>query len=198
MPAQPSLFETPPALPDGLAYQPQLVSAAEAADLAAHIAGLPFKPFEFRGYQGNRRVVSFGWRYDFNQRTLQEAGDIPDFLIPVRDRAAAFAGLAPQDLEHVLVTEYAPGAGIGWHRDRPEFEDVVGVSLLAPCTFRFRRKAARGWERAAFTAEPGSAYLLRGPARSEWEHSIPPLDALRYSITLRSVRRAVRRPPAPG
>jgi alkylated DNA repair dioxygenase AlkB len=198
-PAQPSLFDAPPpalppGLPDGFAYAPDLISAEEEADLAARFAELPFKPFEFRGYLGNRRVVSFGWRYDFNQRTLQEAGDIPGFLRPLRDRAAAFAGLAPQELEHLLLTEYAPRAGIGWHRDRPEFEDVVGISLLAPCTFRFRRKAASGWERAAFTAEPRSAYLLRGAARSEWEHSIPPLDALRYSITLRSVRRS----PAAG
>jgi len=194
MPVQTSLFDNPadppPVAPEGFAYRPDLISPGEEADLVARLAGLPFKPFEFRGYLGRRRTVSFGWRYDFNQRTLQEAVDVPAFLVPLRERAAAFAGLRPAALEHVVVTEYAAGAGIGWHRDRTEFEDVLGVSLLAPCGLRFRRKAARGWDRATVAVAPRSAYLLRGPARREWEHSIAPLDALRYSITFRSVRRA--------
>ncbi|HYG28118.1 MAG TPA: alpha-ketoglutarate-dependent dioxygenase AlkB [Caulobacteraceae bacterium] len=176
-------------LPEGFAYRPDFVSAEEEAALTAQIGSLPFKPFEFRGYEGKRRVVSFGWRYDFGDQRMHEAEPIPSFLRPVRDRAAAFAGLEPEAFAHALVTEYAPGAPIGWHRDRPQFEDVVGVSLLAPCTFRFRRKAGAKWERASFVAQPRSAYLLRGSARSEWEHSIPPVEALRYSITFRSLRR---------
>ena len=91
-------------------------------------------------------------------------------------------------MRHALLIEYAPGAGIGWHRDRPEFGDVIGISLLAPARLRFRRKVGTKWERTALTAEPRSAYLLRGPARTEWEHSIPPMETLRYSITLRTLK----------
>src|SRR6185437_1327114 len=101
---------------------------------------------------------------------------------------AAFAGLASALLQHVLVTEYAPGAAIGWHKDKAVFGEVVGISLLSSCVFRLRRRAGRTWERASFTAEPRSAYLLEGPARTEWEHSIPAVDRLRYSITFRSLR----------
>lgn len=182
------LFGHVPDLPQGFEYRPDLVSREEEASLVREIAHLPLKPFEFRGYEGRRRVVSFGWRYDFGDMTMHEAEPIPAWLAPVRDRAASFAGLQSNAFIHALVTEYAPGAPIGWHRDRPQYDDVVGVSLLAPCTFRFRRKAGAKWERASFTAEPRSAYLLRGPARSEWEHSIPPVSALRYSITFRSLR----------
>ena len=117
---------------------------------------------------------------------LGEAGEIPEFLLPVRERAARFAGLAPAALEHALIIEYQPGAAIGWHKDRPVFDDVIGLSLRSPCTFRLRRKAGAKWERRSFVAEPRSAYLLRGPSRTAWEHSIPPLDTLRYSVTFRS------------
>ena len=88
----------------------------------------------------------------------------------------------------MLVTEYSAGAAIGWHRDKQEFGEIIGVSLLSPCTFRLRRAKGKGWERVNLTAEPRSAYLMSGPSRSEWEHSIPPVDALRYSITFRNLR----------
>jgi alkylated DNA repair dioxygenase AlkB len=119
---------------------------------------------------------------------LSKAEDIPAFLLPVRASAAAFAGIAATEFAQVLLTEYPPGATIGWHKDRGVFGRVVGVSLLAPCTFRFRRKAGAKWQRASFIAEPRSAYLLDGPARTEWEHSIPAVDALRYSITFRTLK----------
>jgi alkylated DNA repair dioxygenase AlkB len=153
------------------------------------VRGLPFREFEFHGYTGKRRVVSFGWHYDFSGRRLRKADDIPDFLLALRSAAAAFAGLEPEALRHVLVTEYGPGSGIGWHRDKAMFGETVGVSLLSPCVLRLRRKAGeRRWERANVEAEPRSAYLLSGPARSEWEHSILRVDALRYSITFRNLR----------
>jgi alkylated DNA repair dioxygenase AlkB len=132
--------------------------------------------------------VSYGLHYDFTDMKVRETENIPDFLLPLRDRAADFAGLAPAVLPHVLVTEYAPSAPIGWHRDRPVFGDVIGISFLSQCRFRFRRKRGCGWERRAVTLEPRSAYILRGPARQEWEHSIPPAEALRYSVTFRTVR----------
>jgi alkylated DNA repair dioxygenase AlkB len=105
----------------------------------------------------------------------------------VRAKASRFAGLEASDLQQVLVTEYRPGATIGWHKDRPVFGDVVGISLLTPCTFRFRRRVGETWERASIVAEPRSVYLLRGPSRGEWQHSIPAVDALRYSLTFRNV-----------
>ncbi|HUI94517.1 MAG TPA: alpha-ketoglutarate-dependent dioxygenase AlkB [Xanthobacteraceae bacterium] len=170
-------------------YAAGLIAPGEEQALVRELARLPFRAFEFHGFLGKRRTVSFGWHYDFNGGGLRRASDIPDFLLPVRARAARFAGLDPSALAHALLIEYAAGAGIGWHRDRPQFGDVIGLSLLAPCTFRLRRKAGAGWERRSLTAEPRSAYLLRGPSRSEWEHSIPPLETLRYSITFRSLAR---------
>jgi alkylated DNA repair dioxygenase AlkB len=113
---------------------------------------------------------------------------MPAFLLPLRDKAAAFAGLAGAALQHVLITEYGPGAAIGWHKDKAVFGEVVGISLLSPCNFRFRRKAGTKWERASLIAESRSAYLLRGASRTDWEHSIPAVEQLRYSITFRNLR----------
>ena len=194
-----SLFATqatpvsPQAMPDGFRCAPDLIDAAEESRLVAAFADLPFKEFEFHGYLGKRRVVSFGHRYDFNAGTLKDAEPMPAFLLPLRERGAAFAGLAPDRLEHALITEYRPGTPIGWHRDRPHYEDVVGVSLLSPCTFRMRRKHGDSWDRASLQLEPRSVYLMRGLSRDEWEHSIPAVGALRYSVTFRSLRKpAVR------
>lgn len=181
------LFAAEARAPAGFSYREGIITAAEEAALAEQFAALPLKPFEFRGYRGNRRVVSFGRRYDYSARSLQTAPAMPDFLVPLRDRAAGFAEIPPASIAHVLVTEYAPGAGIGWHRDKPEFTDVIGISLLAPCTLRFRREDGAGWKRVTRRVAPRSAYLLRGPARQEWEHSIPPLEQLRYSVTFRSL-----------
>jgi alkylated DNA repair dioxygenase AlkB len=186
------LDETRTGLPHGFEYCPALVTAAEEAALIAQFERLDFKPFEFHGYFGNRHTVSFGWHYDFASSRVRSAADIPDFLMPLRGRAAEFADLDPAALEHALVTEYMPGAGIGWHRDRPVFDDVIGISLGAPCRFRLRKKRGSGWERAAIELAPRSAYLLRGPVRREWEHSIPPLDRLRYSVTFRSVKNSAK------
>src|SRR5687768_11071963 len=132
-PRQPGLFESAaaqPPLPEGFRYQGDFLSSEAERDLVQRIQGLPFEHFDFHGFAGKRRVVSFGWRYDFTGRGLQKAEDIPPFLLPLRDRASAFAGLAGEDFRHVLVTEYAAGAGIGWHRDKAVFAEVVGVSLL--------------------------------------------------------------------
>jgi len=181
--------EVGPKQPPGFRYRPELISAADESVLVARVGELPFREFEFHGYTGKRRVVSFGWHYDFSGRQLMKADDIPDFLLALRRVAAAFAGLEAEALRHVLVTEYGPGAGIGWHRDKSVFGETVGVSLLSPCVLRLRRRVGeRKWERVNLTAEPRSAYLLSGPARAEWEHSIPAVDALRYSVTFRNLR----------
>ena len=178
---------------EGFRYRRQLITPDQQNELVKHISKLPFQQFDFHGYKGKRRVVSFGWQYDFSGRQLKKADDIAPFLLPLRALAAAFAGMEPPALQHVLVTEYGPGAGIGWHRDKAVFGQVVGISLLVPCTLRFRRRlntgaAKRQWERASVLVEAGSAYHLSGPARLEWEHSIASVDALRYSITFRNMR----------
>ena len=173
---------------EGWRYTRELIDATEERALVEQVRVLPFREFEFHGFQGKRRVVSFGWHYDFSGSKLRKAEDIPGFLLPLRVRAAAFAGMEPEALQHVLVTEYGPGAGIGWHRDKSVFGEVVGVSLLASCVLRFRKKIDGKWERVNVRVEPRSAYHLSGPARSEWQHSILRVDELRYSITFRNVR----------
>ncbi|MBV8915468.1 MAG: alpha-ketoglutarate-dependent dioxygenase AlkB [Acetobacteraceae bacterium] len=184
-----SLFEKPASsLPPGFLYAQDVIAPEEEAALLEAFATFPFANFEFRGFLGQRRTVSFGWRYDFGASALRPAEPIPASLVPLRDRAAAFAGLEPAELAHVMVTEYTPGAAIGWHRDRAEFGEVIGVSLASACTFRFRRKQETGWERRSLVLQPRSAYVLRGPSRTQWEHSIPGVDALRYSVTFRTLR----------
>jgi alkylated DNA repair dioxygenase AlkB len=188
-PTQLDLLEPAPSLPAGLDYRTDFLSPEQESALVACVRELEFKEFEFHGYQGKRRVVSFGFRYDYNDGKLRTADDIPEFLLPLRDLAAGFAGLPAQTLVQGLVTEYAPGAGIGWRRDRPVFDKVVGISLLSPCRFRLRRRTDTGWERASLILAPRSVYLLQGPVRTVWEHSIPAAEQLRYSITFRSVKR---------
>lgn len=174
--------------PEGFRYQAEVLPPDEERELVERIRELPLKEFEFHGYVGKRRVISYGWHYDFGQEKLQPTSEMPAFLLQVRERAAAFAGLQAEDLPHALVTEYSPGTTIGWHRDKGVFDDVVGVSLLSACTFRLRRKTGQAWERYSQTVEPRSAYLLRGASRTEWEHSIPAVETLRYSVTFRSLR----------
>ncbi len=185
-PLQRSLFAL---APPGLEFREDFVTQAEAEDLRAHVETLEFTPFEFLGWTGFRETVSFGWRYDFSQSRVEPAPPIPEFLWPLRARAAEFAGIAPEAFEQALVIRYDHGAGIGWHRDRPVFDQVFGLSLLIPCTLRFRRRRGNDFERFSLDAAPRSAYLLTGEIRHEWEHSIAPLSARRYSITLRSRKR---------
>ena len=173
---------------EGFRYQLDLLDHSEEAALIRRLSTLPFRDFEFHGYTGKRRVVSFGWKYDFSSAALRQADEIPDFLLPLRARAASFANLAAEAFPYALVTEYGPGAGIGWHRDKAVFGEVVGISLLASCVLRFRRKDDRKWERVNVLTEPCSAYHLSGPARTEWQHSILRVDELRYSITFRTMR----------
>jgi alkylated DNA repair dioxygenase AlkB len=145
------------------------------------------QPFDFHGYLANRQVVSFGYRYDCDRGSVVEAAPFPAFLIPLRRMVGAILDRPAEAFRQVLINEYQPGAGIGWHRDKAQFDEVVGVSLLAPCVLRFRRKVVETWDRASLTVEPRSVYLLSGPARTVWEHSIPARDRLRYSITLRTL-----------
>jgi len=187
--AEVDLFEASVGLPEGLRYRPELLTPDEETILVSMLKGLPFREFEFQGFLGKRRVVSFGWRHDFNGGGLQKTEAIPAFLLPLRERAAAFAELPASHLAHVLLTEYRPGAAIGWHKDRSVFGDVVGVSLLSGANLRMRCRFGRGWRRALLKLDPRSAYLLRGPVRAQWEHSIPSVERLRYSVTFRTLIR---------
>ena len=185
------LFDEP--LIAGLKYEKELISGANEERLIDRLVALDLAPFRFHGLIGNRRTQSFGWRYDFDDSSFTRTEAIPEWLQSVRERAAAFGGMTPEDFVHVLLARYDPGAGIGWHRDRDVFEKVVGISLGTPATLRFRQRTADGFRRASLEVEPRSAYLLSGPSRWEWEHSITAGDELRFSITFRSLSEKGRR-----
>jgi len=159
----------------------------------ARVVPLDLAPFRFQGWLGNRKTQSFGWRYDFDDASFSPAEPIPGWLQPLRAKAASLANLQPEDFVHVLLARYDPGAGIGWHRDRDVFEQVVGVSLNSPATLRFRQRTKDGFLRASLLVEPGSAYLISGDSRWDWEHSIVPGSELRFSITFRSLSEKGRR-----
>lgn len=182
----PELFPRP--APDGIEQAKNIVTPAEEAALIDAINIAELTPFRFQQWEGKRLTRSFGWRYDFADSSFSETDALPDWLLPLREKAAAFAGLAADDLVQALVIRYDPGAGIGWHRDRPVFEHVVGVSLGTPATLRLRRRRADGkFDRAEVPLEPRGAYHLSGEARHAWEHSITPMDAARWSVTFRSL-----------
>ena len=177
----------------GLEYRAGFIAPQEERDLIAHLSIAELSPFKFQGWTGKRLTRTFGWRYDFDDRSFAPSEPIPDWLLPLRTKAAAFADVSPEEFVHALLVRYDPGAGIGWHRDRPVFETVVGVSLGSPATLRFRRRRERGFDRGSIELEPRSAYLLSGPARHEWEHSIAAGETLRFSITFRSFSETGRR-----
>ena len=175
-------------LPPGFIYQPAFLSAAEQTALLDEIRALEFHEVRMRGVVARRRVIQYGWNYAFDGGRVSEGPPLPAFLLPVRARVASLASVAPDALREAVIIEYQPGAPMGWHRDAPDFDIVVGISLLSACQFRFRRGPERGSDRVTITLEPGSAYVLSGPSRTEWQHSIPEVDALRYSITFRTLR----------
>lgn len=174
-------------LPEGFLYKPEFLDRGEERELLRVIESLPFEAVDFRGYIAKRRVVSYGWDYDFVSRRASEAErPIPDFLLAVRERAAAVAGLQPDEMVEALVTEYPPGAPIGWHRDAPRFETIVGISLASSCRMRLKPYKNKG-KIQSVTLEPRSIYVMRGVARWNFQHSIPGAEQTRYSITFRSL-----------
>jgi alkylated DNA repair dioxygenase AlkB len=183
---QPDLFGPPPLA--GLSTVEDIVTPEEEWRLTAAIDAAELAPFRYQGWEGRRLTATFGWRYDFEDGSFRPAEPIPDWLLPLREKAAHFAGLEPADLAQALLTRYDPGAGIGWHKDRPVFEHVVGVSLGAVATMRLRRRRPEGgFDRRSVPLAPRSAYHLSGEARHGWEHSIPEMEATRWSITFRSL-----------
>lgn len=175
-------------LPGGFVHRNDFISPEEEQDLLATIRQLQFHEMKMRGVVAKRRVIHYGVKYSFETFRATPGPPLPDFLMPLRERAGVMAGVAPEALAEALITEYSPGAAIGWHRDASPFDIVVGISLLSACRFRFRRGKVRAWETTEVVLEPRSAYVLTGPARSQWEHGIPAVKALRYSITFRTLR----------
>jgi alkylated DNA repair dioxygenase AlkB len=198
-PAQADLFANAPpapALPQGMRYEREFLTPAEEQSLVGLVAAMPLKEMNYRGYTARRRVLSFGGSYDFQAQQLNAAPPIPESLEPLRRKVAGWLGVPPEAFTQVLVAEYREGTPLGWHRDVPEFEDVVGVSLLNEAVMRFRPYPPRDPKKAdvvKLAVEPRSIYLLRGPARWAWQHSVAPTRTLRYSITFRTARR-----PAPS
>ena len=182
-----------PDLPDGFDYEPEFISRDDEQALAHQIIGLTFDTFEMRGVVARRRVKFFGTSY---MDQPQEA--IPEFLLPLREKAAAWAEVKPDAFAMALINEYTPGATIGWHRDAPQYGIIAGISLLSPCRMKLRPYSllARAQQAAApprktshqITLQPRSGYLITGVARSGFEHSIPATEKLRYSITFRTLR----------
>ncbi len=184
--SQPDLFG--PRLLPALAYADDVIDAAEEGQLIAQIEAAELTPFQFQQWEGKRLTRSFGWTYDFQTGRFAPGEAMPKWLEPARARAARFAGLEANALEQALVIHYGFGAGIGWHKDRPVFEHVIGLSLGAPATMRFRRRTSDGFERATADLQPRSIYHMRGEVRDDWEHSIAAMEMPRWSITFRSLR----------
>jgi len=171
----------------GLRQGDEIISPAEEAELIGQINSSDLEPFRFQGWLGKRLTRSFGWRYDFDTARFATTEPLPDWVLPLREEAAGFAGLCPEDLVQALLIRYDPGAGIGWHRDRPVFEHVIGISLGNPATLRLRRQTDHGFERVSAQLAPRSIYHLTGKVRHEWEHSIAAMELPRWSITFRSL-----------
>jgi alkylated DNA repair dioxygenase AlkB len=179
-----------PALPEGLLYTPDFLTSAQEAELLERIRALPFAEARYKEWRARRRIVSYGGSYDFTRNQLTPAPPIPEFLYPLRAQLAAWALIDVSRIQHAMIAEYRPATPLGWHRDVPQFEEIMGVSLLGHARMRFRRWPPRPRQRAsgALELEPRSAYLMRGPARWEWQHAVSPTKELRYSITFRTRR----------
>jgi alkylated DNA repair dioxygenase AlkB len=178
-----------PAVPPGFDYWPDVLSAFEQAAVVEQLQRLSFRPYEHMGYQGFRQIAAFGRRYDLERGRLEAADPWPDFLKALLGRLSGRLGLDKTAFVQALVNEYAPGAGIGWHRDRPQYGEVIGLSLTSPALLRLRRRRPEGgFERRKVGLPPRSAYLLSGEVRADWEHSITPMTTTRRSITFRTLR----------
>jgi alkylated DNA repair dioxygenase AlkB len=175
----------------GFEYVADFLGLQDAARVLDAIAALPLAQARYKQFTAHRRVAYFGGRYDFSNNELLPAGPIPEVLLPLRERIGAVAGVAARAFTHAVVAEYQPGVQLGWHRDVPDFELVAGVSLGSAARLQFRPYPPKELSRKQYfnaVLEPGSLYVLRGPARWEWQHRVPPVAALRYSITFRTLR----------
>jgi len=181
-----SLFNKVRPEPEGLRYDAEFVTPAIEQELILGIQTLPLEPFHFGEFEGKRRVASFGFRYDYDFHQLKRAEPIPAWLAEIVANVEMFGGPATR-IQQVLCTEYGVGVGIGWHRDKPHFDEIFGLSLGSACKFRFRKRSGKTWDRFKIDAEPRSIYMMTGASRQIWEHSVPAVEAPRYSITFRTM-----------
>jgi alkylated DNA repair dioxygenase AlkB len=181
-----ALFPPEKTSPQGLEVAEAFISPALERELIGHASALPLQPFQFGAFEGRRRVASFGFRYDYALQRLQPAEPLPDWLLPLIQQVEAYGGPSTR-IAQVLCTEYDVGVGIGWHRDKPHFDRIFGLSLGSSCKFRFRRAIGENWQRHTLEAAPRSLYMMSGESRHIWEHSIPAVEAPRYSITFRTM-----------
>jgi DNA oxidative demethylase len=182
------MAKAPTERPEGLIYQPDVLSVGEESDLLAVLEELRFDPIVIRGQAARRTARHYGLGYDYESRTPQPGEPVPDWLLPARARAAELAGVEPEELVEILVQRYPPGSTIGWHRDAPAFGTVVGISIAGSSRLRFQRGKRDARRVFEVTLEARSGYVLAGEARRSWEHSIPPAKEMRYSITFRTLR----------
>ncbi|HYY24248.1 MAG TPA: alpha-ketoglutarate-dependent dioxygenase AlkB [Candidatus Udaeobacter sp.] len=190
---EPTLFEVSASVPDGFVYHQNFISEAEERELIREIQELHLTPFKYYQFTGKRQTASFGWQYEFGKSEITKAPDIPAFLLPLRTRAGKLFNIDPNRLIQASIIEYSTGSPIGWHRDIPQFGIVVGISLGAACRMRFRKyhrrsKSLNRDEILSLELQPRSIYLMSGPSREIWQHSIPPVKELRYAIMLRTLR----------
>jgi len=174
--------------PAGLSLVEEAISPGEEEELAARLDAAPLEPFKFGQWQGKRLTFSYGSAYDFERGQIASAPPQPEWLLDLRERLAALMGMEAGALVQALLIRYDPGAGIGWHRDRPQYGEVLGLPLSAPCILRLRRRTGTGFDRRSIPLPPRSLYRLSGEVRWEWEHSITPTDVTRRSITFRTLR----------
>lgn len=174
--------------PNGFVYRPEFLTVSEENELCKALEAQQFHEVVMHGVAAKRTVIHYGWSYGYDSWQIQQAPPVPDFLEPARQKIADWLGIEAAAWEEVLVSRYPPGATIGWHRDAPMFgENVVGLSLLAPCVMKFRRWRAKDRDVRKHVLEPRSAYIIGGEARSKWQHHIPAVRELRYSISFRTV-----------
>lgn len=188
------LFDVPANLPEGFVYRPNFVSETEEEELIKEIQKLTLVAFKYYQFTGKRRTATFGWQYEFGSNEITRAPDLPKFLLPLRERAGELFKIDVDSLVQASIVEYPVGAPIGWHRDIPQFGSIIGVSLAGSCRMRLREyrrprsKASRRGEAVSIALGPRSIYLMSGHSRQHWQHSIPPVKELRYSVVMRTLR----------
>lgn len=189
---QSGLFaETPQDALPGLRYVPDFLDQAEADVLLELVATLTLVEARYKDYSARRRVASFGGQFDYTAMQLKDEPPVPETFAPLIDKVAGLLGVAPALFTHMLVAEYRPGTPLGWHRDVPDFESIVGISLLGTATMKFRPYPHVVGQRAQvmqLELPPRSLYVIEGDARWHWQHSVAATREQRYSITLRTRR----------